>query len=101
MNYNEILELSIKNEYHLKHYHLLELDDFLQEARDNGWYPFVTEIIKGNYSYEYIYFIEKNEIIFDLLMFEKEYFILEDFVSADLEYYKERIKYFKDLYGFK
>jgi hypothetical protein len=59
-----------------------------------GWYPFVSEIYNDNFIYENVVKINKDEIIFQLLVLEKEINKL-DFLDLDIDTVKEKIKMFK------
>jgi len=98
--FDDIIGIAVGYKNELNENDRSELDTFLSEMRENGWYPFVTKICEDASmanSLDYVYNIPKDEHIWQLLMLEKECKILEDFGCLDVSEVKAKIKHFKGL----
>lgn len=98
--FDEVLALAVNHKNELNENDKSDLDKFLSEMRENGWYPFVTKIYENSdmaNSLDYVYNIPKDEHIWQLHMLEKECKILEDFGCVDIQDVKAKIKHFKGL----
>lgn len=97
--YDDIIKTAIQYQNTLNENNLQKVEELLDEASLRGWYPFVSEIYKNPnnvHKFDYIDGLKKDEIIFGILMLEKEVDILEDFGEINLEDFKNRIKIAKD-----
>lgn len=98
--FDSIIKTSITYSNTLNENDLVEVEELLEEAYQRGWYPFVSEILKDIekfHSFDYIYEINKDRILFEFLMLEEEADILEEFGDIDVKEFKERIQKLKGL----
>ena len=96
--FDTVIKTAIQYTNELNESDLKEVQDLLDDAILEGWYPFITEIYKepNNISrFDYISEIKKDEIIFEFLMLEQEVDILKEFSDVNVEEFKERIKSLK------
>jgi hypothetical protein len=96
--FDDVIALAVSHENELNENDLTSLNEFLDDMRDNGWYPFVSKIMESVDSIdtlEYVYSIPKDEHIFQLYMLEKEYKSLDGFGTIDVADVKQKIEYFK------
>jgi len=98
--YTNIINISTHNKNSLNEASIECLDIFLNEARDLGWYPFITEVYNNNLEFEYVYSIDKDEYIFELYMLEKELTAFKDigFIDeAKAKVLQNKISTFKEM----
>lgn len=96
--FDDIIAVAVSHKNELNENDKSELDAFLDDMRDNGWYPFVSKILENANNiekFDYVFDIKKDPYIWELYMLEKEYHVLEGFGTIDIEDVKAKIKKFK------
>ena len=85
--FSEIISKSLSYTHSLNESFLKDANVLLDKARLVGWYPFISEVYNTpeNVSkYDYLSIVDKDEIIFEVLMLAKEIDILESLSGENL-----------------